>query len=37
MRTSYKNINLSYGDLLDSITLVKNPKKIVEIGILDGY
>ena len=37
MRTSYKNINLSYGDLLDSITLVKNPKKIIEIGILDGY
>ena len=37
MRTSYKNINLSYGDLLDSIPLVKNPQKIVEIGILDGY
>ena len=37
MRTSYRNINLTYGDLLDSITLVKNPKKIVEIGILDGY
>ena len=37
MRTSYRNINLTYGDLLDSITIVKNPKKIVEIGILDGY
>ena len=37
MRTSYNNINLTYGDLLDSITLVKNPQKIVEIGILDGY
>ena len=37
MRTSYNNINLTYGDLLNSITLVKNPKKIVEIGILDGY
>jgi predicted O-methyltransferase YrrM len=37
MRTSYNNINLTYGDLLNSITLVKSPKKIVEIGILDGY
>jgi predicted O-methyltransferase YrrM len=37
MRTSYNNINLTYGDLLNSITLVKTPKKIVEIGILDGY
>jgi hypothetical protein len=37
MRTSYNNVNLTYGHLLNSITFVKNPKKIVEIGILDGY
>jgi predicted O-methyltransferase YrrM len=37
MRTSYNILNLSYGDLLKSITTVKNPQKIVEIGILDGY
>ena len=37
MRTSYNNANLSYGDLLNGITMVKNPKTIIEIGILDGY
>ena len=37
MRTSYNNANLSYGDLLNGITMVKNPKTIIEISILDGY
>jgi predicted O-methyltransferase YrrM len=37
MRTSYSKVDLTYGDLLDSITFIINPKKIVEIGILDGY
>lgn len=37
MRTSYTNKNLTYGDLLNCITMLANPKKIVEIGILDGY
>lgn len=37
MRSSYKNCDLNYGDLITAITSVKNPKKIVEIGILDGF
>jgi hypothetical protein len=36
IRSSYKNI-LTYGDLLESILFQKNPKKILEFGILDGY
>ena len=37
MRTSYNKTDLTYGDLLNAITIVKNPTKIIEIGILDGY
>ena len=37
MRSSYLEKDLNYGDLLGSITNLINPKKIVEIGILDGY
>lgn len=36
MTSSYKN-NLNYGDLLESITFIQNPKSILEIGILDGF
>ena len=36
MNSSYKNY-LNYGDLLSSITYLINPKKIIEIGILNGY
>jgi len=36
MNSSYKN-NITYGDLIEGITYAVNPKKIVEIGILDGY
>lgn len=35
-RSSYIN-DITYGDLISSITFSKNPKKIVEIGILDGF
>ena len=37
MRTSYNNPDLTYGDFLNGITMIKTPKKIIEIGILDGY
>jgi predicted O-methyltransferase YrrM len=37
MRTSYSTYDLNYGDALDSITLAIRPKRIVEIGILDGF
>jgi predicted O-methyltransferase YrrM len=37
MRSSYKNNDITYGDLLSTITQVVKPKKILEIGILDGY
>lgn len=36
MNSSYKN-NINFGDLIETITYLKNPKKIVEFGILDGY
>ena len=36
MNSSYNNF-LNYGDLLKSIIFLKNPKSILEIGILDGY
>ncbi len=36
MRSSYKN-NLTYKELLESIVFLKNPKKIIEFGILDGF
>jgi len=37
MNSSYKNKDLDYGDLIKAITMSINPKKIIEIGILDGY
>ena len=36
MKSSYNN-TLNYGDLLSFVCWNKNPKKIVEIGILQGY
>ena len=36
MNSSYKN-DINYGDVLSSITFLNNPKKIIEIGILEGY
>lgn len=36
MKSSYKN-NLDYKDIFDTLCFLKNPQKIVEIGILDGY
>jgi predicted O-methyltransferase YrrM len=36
MKSSYKN-NLDYKDIFDTSCFLKNPQKIVEIGILDGY
>ena len=37
MRSSYLSKDLNYGDLIGNLTFSLNPKKIVEIGILDGY
>jgi predicted O-methyltransferase YrrM len=37
MISSYNNSDLNYGDLLNTITYLLNPKTIVEFGILDGY
>ena len=37
IRSSYKNKNINYGDLIETITYSVNPKNILEIGILDGY
>ena len=37
MRSSYNKTDITYGELIQSITQITNPKKIVEIGILDGY
>lgn len=37
MRSSYLAKDLNYGDLIGCITNLINPKKIIEIGILDGY
>lgn len=37
MRSSYNKIDITYGELLESITKTLCPNKIVEIGILDGY
>ena len=36
MRSSY-NSNLTYKELLESIIFLKNPKKIIEFGILEGF
>jgi len=37
MRSSYNKSDITYGELIQSITRTISPKKIVEIGILDGY
>ena len=37
IRTSYMSKDLNYGDFLSGLTFTTNPKKIVEIGILDGF
>lgn len=36
MNSSYNN-NINFGDLLSTITCIKKPNTIVEIGILEGY
>lgn len=36
MKSSYKS-NVNFGDLIKTITFIKNPRKIVEFGILDGF
>ena len=36
MYSSYKN-NVTFGDVFDAIVLTLNPKKIVEVGILEGF
>ena len=36
MNSSYNN-NINFGDILSTITFLKHPQRIVEIGILDGY
>lgn len=37
MRSSYKNYDLNYGELIQTILYLNQPKTILEIGILDGY
>ena len=37
MRSSYKNNDITYSDLISLITQIVRPKKILEVGILDGY
>ena len=36
MNSSYIN-KLDFGDVISTITFIKNPKKIVEFGILEGF
>ena len=36
MNSSYKS-KIDFGDILSTITFLKNPKKIVEFGILEGF
>lgn len=36
MNSSYNN-NVAFGDVLDSIVFTLNPKKIIEVGILEGF
>ena len=36
MNSSYKN-KIDFGDIISTITFMKNPQKIVECGILEGY
>jgi len=37
MRSSYKNNDLNYGDIITAAIFNRNPKNIVEFGILDGF
>jgi predicted O-methyltransferase YrrM len=37
MNSSYNQKDIDYGDLIDSLIFMQNPKFILEIGILDGY
>ena len=37
IRSSYKNKNLNYGDIFETILFLNKPKSILEIGILDGF
>jgi hypothetical protein len=37
MNSSYKNKDIDYGELIDTITFIQKPKSVLEIGILDGY
>jgi len=37
IRSSYKNKDIDYGKLIETVTYSINPKNILEIGILDGY
>lgn len=36
MKSSYKS-NIDFGEIISTITFLKKPKHIVEIGILEGY
>lgn len=36
MKSSYKS-NIDFGEIISSVTFLKKPKYIVEIGILEGY
>ena len=36
MNSSYNN-TVTFGDILNTITFTLNPKKIVEVGILEGF
>ena len=37
VRSSYKNKDINYGNLIETLSYSINPKNILEIGILDGY
>lgn len=37
MRSSYNKVDIHYGEFIESIIQVIQPKNILEIGILDGY
>ena len=37
MNSSYLNKDLDYGEILKTICYLKEPKLIIEFGILEGY
>ena len=37
MKSSYNNNDINYGDIIKTILFNRNPQKIVEFGILDGF